>query len=24
MDIMSKIRKKAKTEEFDYLFLMDC
>ncbi len=24
MDIMSKIRKKAKTEEFDHLFLMDC
>lgn len=24
MDIMREIRKKAKTEEFDYLFLMDC
>lgn len=24
MDIMREIRKKAKTEEFDYLFLIDC
>lgn len=24
MDIMKEIRKKAKTEELDYLFLMDC
>ncbi|NGX53960.1 MAG: hypothetical protein K1000chlam4_00681 [Chlamydiae bacterium] len=24
MDAMNQIRKRAKTEEFDYLFLMDC